>query len=77
MRLEDVVNKDGGFDSTQSRAATMVAKVMVDLLLMEVACFRSRDCDRKRLSSGSELLGVVACDLDQGQVAACVVQGKE
>ena len=53
----------------------MVAKVMVDLLLMEVACFRSRDCDRKRLSSGSELLGVVACDLDQGQVAACVVQG--
>ena len=55
----------------------MVAKVMVDLLLMEVACFRSRDCDRKRLSSGSELLGVVACDLDQGQVAACVVQGAQ
>ena len=55
----------------------MVAKVMVDLMLMEVACFRICDCDRERRSSGSELLGVVACDLDQGQVAACVVQGKE
>ena len=66
--IEVVVQIQGG-------VATMVAKVMVDLLLMEVACFRSRDCDRKRLSSGSELLGVVACDLDQGQVAACVVQG--
>jgi hypothetical protein len=46
-------------------------------VLMEVACFRICDCDRERRSSGSELLGVVACDLDQGQVVACVVQGKE
>jgi len=42
----------------------MVVKTMVDLMLIEVACFRLRDCDRKRRSSGSELFGVVACDLD-------------